>query len=158
MRLVVVCLLILLVVAGCVGGQLYPAGFVRGGGGLGNPDVCWTDNSPSNPSWCGNPSVADGLRTGGAPDLPEGACYTSGTQGRLEADGHGGTTIVPDGLPAGGPVSWPRGYSARPNGRELDVLDPSGRVVATTGSRWYLPGGPGDGGVWYACGAVPPLS
>jgi hypothetical protein len=41
-----------------------------------------------------------------------------------------------DGL--GPQLTWPRGYTARWAGSEVEVLDPGGKVVLTTGRRYWL--------------------
>jgi hypothetical protein len=59
-------------------------------------------------------------------------------------------------------VAWPRGYSARYVGSEVEVLDWYGKVAATTGKRYYLSGpvpSTEEFGLptsaWTACG-IPP--
>jgi hypothetical protein len=45
-------------------------------------------------------------------------------------------TVSKDG---GGPeLTWPRGYTARWAGSEVEVLDLEGNVVLTTGKRYWL--------------------
>jgi hypothetical protein len=43
----------------------------------------------------------------------------------------------------GAPLTWPRGYTARQAGSEVEVLNSTGKVVLTTGARYWLsPVGP----------------
>jgi hypothetical protein len=51
---------------------------------------------------------------------------------QLVADAWYGTTF--DDLP----VVWPRGYTARRAGGEVEVLDAAGKVRATTGRNYYI--------------------
>lgn len=44
-------------------------------------------------------------------------------------------TVNKDG---GKPLTWPRGYTARSAGLEVEVLDPEGNVVLKTGSRYRI--------------------
>ena len=105
------------------------------------------------------------------------ACYTSGAGGLLTVDPQYGTAISDThlgGPNAPGPVSpvmwWP-GYSAWRVGSEVEVRDPAGNVVATTGHEYRLEGGywseditPTASNQWafsgprvfFACGAVTP--
>ena len=46
-----------------------------------------------------------------------------------------GTAI---GSASGPPLKWPRGYTASRAGTEVQVLDRAGRVVLTTGSRYWV--------------------
>jgi hypothetical protein len=39
------------------------------------------------------------------------------------------------------PVAWPRGFTGRRVGSEVEVLDPHGNVVATTGHNFTVSGG-----------------
>ena len=49
---------------------------------------------------------------------------------------------------SGSPLTWPFGYTARRTlGFEVEVLDPSGQVVLTTGSRYRLWPLVGSGGI-----------
>lgn len=96
-------------------------------------------------------------------------CYLATGSGRLVFDPSYGTAIIGEGGTVDGVtiVAWRPGYRARPNGSEFDVLDPQGRVVATTGQRYLLHGGyadPGEFGrpdlrtVWWTCEDPEPLS
>jgi hypothetical protein len=38
----------------------------------------------------------------------------------------------------GAPLTWPPGYTGRWAGSEVEVLDPAGKVVLTTGGRYWL--------------------
>ncbi len=94
-----------------------------------------------------------------------GSCYLATASGRLVVDPSYGTAIIPEGH--GGMidrrtiVAWRPGYTPRRSGSEVEVLDPQGRVVATTGRSYLVPGGfvdPGDVSrpdlptmVWWAC-------
>lgn len=63
------------------------------------------------------------------------SCYAGGASpfvGTLSADPVYGTTF--DGKPA----VWPVGYTGLRVGSEVEVVDDSGKVVATTGSRYYF--------------------
>ena len=107
-------------------------------------------------------------------DSRDGLCFLASVSGRLVVDVGHVTAISPEADDHGGMldgpriVAWPSGYTARANGSEVDVLDAQGRVVATTGHRYILPGGfvgPDDRGfprlparVWWACGDPEPLS
>jgi hypothetical protein len=72
------------------------------------------------------------LLTGSDPN----ACYAGGEQhveGQLLVDEEYGTSLD------GRPVIWPVGYSGvRLFWGEVQVLDPAGKVVATTGKRYQL--------------------
>ena len=62
-------------------------------------------------------------------------CYAggeSGSTGPLVADPTYGTSF------RGQPVMWPAGYSARRAGSEVEVLDATGRVRATTGRIYHI--------------------
>ena len=94
-------------------------------------------------------------------DQPGGAgCYLSGIDGDLVTDQTYGTAILQggsiDGVPKvfSYPVKWPRGYTGRQSGSQVEVLDNGGRVVAQTGTRVHIGGGyEGDQPrYWLACG------
>jgi hypothetical protein len=51
------------------------------------------------------------------------------------ADPTSGTPVVKGG---GEPLRWPGGYTARRAGFEVEVLDPAGTVVMTTGGRYWM--------------------
>jgi hypothetical protein len=98
--------------------------------------------------------------------LGNGWCYLAEGGGRLVVDPSYGTAIIPpDGstgtLSDRRIVAWRPGYTARRSGPEVEVLDPQGRVVATTGRSYLLRGGYADPGnfgrpdlpsmVWWTC-------
>ena len=94
--------------------------------------------------------------SGGGLVTYDGPCYVASITGKLVVD-PSGTAMVPVG---DGPhtgtlrdrmiVAWPPGYTARPNGSEVDVLDAHGGVVATTGNIYTLLGGDTSAG-WLVC-------
>jgi hypothetical protein len=92
------------------------------------------------------------LLTSDGPNL----CYTSETGGPLIVDRTNGTAIDSGDPTAPVPVMWPRGFSGRWAGSEVEVLDPDGTVVATTGRSYRIGGGSAgeDPRVWLACGWV----
>jgi hypothetical protein len=82
------------------------------------------------------------------------SCFLLNIRGELVVDARYGTAIVSS--QAGVtpmPVMWPLGFTGRRVGSEVEVLDPTGTSVATTGRTYRL-----DGGFWgegfSACGAV----
>jgi len=42
------------------------------------------------------------------------------------------------GSAGGAPLTWPRGYTARRAGTEVEVLDRDGKVVLKTGGRYWM--------------------
>ena len=119
------------------------------------------------------PSILSGGILAGAPRGsfgPNGVigCFTSAADGLLVVDPAYGTAIIQ----ANGPdsvrsiVAWLPGFTARKLGPEVEVLDPEGKVVATTGRRYRLDGGsvlpdqwPGlPTPVFWACDRVIPES
>jgi hypothetical protein len=93
--------------------------------------------------------------------MAEGSCFTSSASGPLVVDPMYGTAIVdmdqvataPEGVspPAPVPVAWRPGFTARPVGPEVEVLDPEGNVVAVTGHSYRISGGyvgPDSSGSW----------
>jgi hypothetical protein len=103
------------------------------------------------------------LLTGVPPGFPtdgEPACFTNSAHGRLVADPTYGTAVVDtDGNPANTvavPVMWRPGFSARRAGGEIEVMDPAGNVVATTGRVYRIDGGyvGEDPLVFWACDRV----
>jgi len=83
------------------------------------------------------------------------SCLGLNIRGLLVVDEKYGTAIdSPQAGVAPMPVMWPLGFTGRRAGSEVEVLDPTGDVVATTGRNYRL-----DGGFWgegfSACGAVP---
>ena len=85
-----------------------------------------------------------------ASDDPLG-CFTAGTTGMLIVNAEAGTAIVQEDMGKSTvPVRWPKGYTSRRIGDQVEVLDTAGRVVARTGRRYYLPGGY-ENGTWLTC-------
>jgi hypothetical protein len=93
-------------------------------------------------------------------------CYTNFANGRLIVDPEFGTAIVD--ADVGGitsTVAWRPGFSARRAGAEVEVLDPTGRVVAITGRTYRIAGGYVKKDDWpeipvnafWACDTVTPL-
>jgi hypothetical protein len=106
------------------------------------------------------------LLNGVPPTIGDGGCFTNSAGGPLIVDPKYGTAIV-DGDTGGSatPVMWRPGYSGRRIGSEIEVLDPDGEVVATTGRSYRIAGGYVDqdvpGGrspirVFWACDFVIP--
>ena len=88
------------------------------------------------------------LTDNGAP-----GCYTTAARGgQLIVDQTHGTAIH-DGSDAPVPVMWPLGFTGRRVGSEVEVVDPDGKVVATTGRTYNFRGGvtPEDPPVFWAC-------
>lgn len=108
---------------------------------------------------------------------PELECFAADAAGRLVVDPTYGTAIIGDGhtnMLVGGnvpvTVAWPPGFTARRSGSEVEVLDPQGNVVATTGRSYqfnagYVSAGGSSGLVWpelkksvlLSCGNLQPL-
>ena len=115
---------------------------------------------------CGPSGASLPLLTG---DLLDGGCYLATASGRLVVDPSHGTAIIGEGGTVDDRriVAWRPGYTARRSGSEVEVLDPQGRVVATTGRSYLIPGGyadPGEFGrpdlpalVWWACADPEPM-
>jgi hypothetical protein len=109
-------------------------------------------------------------------------CFLATGSGRLVVDPRYGTAIIADAdqrtaipdrpmvaMPdRPTPVAWRPGYTSRRVGSEVEVLDPHGRVVATTGHSYTIPGGfvGPDDNLWpdsptiafWACGDPVPVS
>ena len=91
---------------------------------------------------------------------PQGVCFAANAAGLLVVDPTYGTAIIGDGHPnmlIGGDVpvtvAWPPGFSGRRNGSEVEVLDPQGNVVGTTGGSYqfnagFVSAGGSSGIVW----------
>ena len=91
---------------------------------------------------------------------PRPECFAADAAGRLVVDPTYGTAIVGDGyqnMLIGGDepviVAWPPGFTARRSGSEVQVLDPQGNVVGTTGRSYqflagYVTAGGSSGIVW----------
>lgn len=111
----------------------------------------------------GDPSNVEGLGPS--------SCFMDTAVGPLTADSTYGTMIEithREIIPAGSPfprvpVVWLPGFTGRWVGSEVEVLDPQGRVIATTGRTYAfagnfvsartLPGLP-VASAWFACSAV----
>ena len=76
-------------------------------------------------------------------------CYPSSTEGELKADPARGTVI------GSTLIVWPKGYTGRRSGAEIEVLDASGAVVARTGTKVRLAGG-NEGSDFIVCAAPAP--
>jgi hypothetical protein len=69
-------------------------------------------------------------------------CYAAGTGGQLVVDAEAGTAVLETEMSQSRvQVTWPRGYTARRSGGEVEVLDRYGEVVARTGTEVHLVGG-----------------
>jgi hypothetical protein len=101
-----------------------------------------------------------------------GGCFTDSASGPLIVDPKYGTAIVDNDVHAVSPVTvaWRPGYTARRIGSEVEVLDPQGNTVASTGRSYWLAGGYVSAGgssgldwpqlpigVFWACDLVTPL-
>ena len=87
-------------------------------------------------------------------EAPSGAvgCPLDSIEGDLLRDFSTGTAISVNGERRA--IVWPSGFRARPAGTETEILDPSGVVVARTGTHVRLEGGMASGGWWVACGTA----
>ena len=74
------------------------------------------------------PLVTDETQEGGG-------CWLLHVVVDVVADPATGTPSVKD---SGAALQWPRGYSARRAGNEVEVLDAAGSVVLTTGGRYWM--------------------
>jgi hypothetical protein len=85
-------------------------------------------------------------------------CYLPAYTGELVADPVAVTVFVTSFGRM--PVLWPKGWTARSSGSEIEVLDPRGTVVARTGERFDPSGGVNAHGAWEMCNLVylPPAS
>ena len=110
----------------------------------------------------------------GPPD--HNGCFAADVAGLLVVDPTYGTAIVGNNLPSmvqlsdvPVTVAWRAGFTARRSGSEVEVLDPQGNVVATTGrshrfSGGYVQAGGSSGLQWpelrtdviWACGEPQP--
>lgn len=89
-------------------------------------------------SACGNSPVF--IRTLDPNDIQE-SCYTSGVAGTLVADSTAGTAIV-DGITGQRViVTWPRSWTGRSAGREVEIVNRRGQTVYRTGTHVNLSGG-----------------
>jgi hypothetical protein len=90
----------------------------------------------------------------------DGPCYVNEIRGLLVTDPTSGTAIIEDGAtgyPHSKPINLvsPSWYTGRRVGSEVEVLDPQGNVVATTGHHVVFGGG-GTAGGFLVCGLTPP--
>jgi hypothetical protein len=98
-------------------------------------------------------------------------CFTSGATGLLMVDPKYGTAIIDTIVQSTSPetVAWPRGFTARRIGSEVEVFDAGGNAVAKTGKSYELEGGYVSAGgssgltwpelpihVFWSCGSVTP--
>ena len=63
-------------------------------------------------------------------------CVLMGVMARLVVDPNTGTAL--EGVGERYPIRWPKGFSGRRAGSELEVLDTKGEVVATTGRSYEI--------------------
>jgi hypothetical protein len=78
-------------------------------------------------------------------------CFLSGWESELILDPRSGLawSAGPDDIR---PVIWPRGFTARRIGSEVEVLDRDGEVVATTGRKVEVTYTKMESGLVFACG------
>jgi hypothetical protein len=108
---------------------------------------------------------------------PQRECFAADVSGLLVVDPTDGTAIVANNHPSmvwlsdvPVTVAWPPGFTARRSGSEVEVLDPQGKVVATTGRSYqflggFVAAGGSSGIVWpelktqvlWACGDPQPV-
>jgi len=108
---------------------------------------CLAGASPSDPFKSSEPSESMApvrLLTGVPANMGDGdGCFTNAIEGELTVDPKYGTAIVtttpPEGLTA--TIAWRPGFTGRRVGSEIEVLDPNGNVVATTGNKYRIAGG-----------------
>jgi hypothetical protein len=79
-------------------------------------------------------------------DNDDGGCFLGSIAGPLVADEKYGTVIILSGAPTSIPVIWRPGFTAHRVGSEVQVLDPRGNPVATTGRSYVIAGGSVTGG------------
>jgi hypothetical protein len=69
-------------------------------------------------------------------------CYAAGTGGQLVVDAEAGTAVLETEMSHSRvQVTWPRGYTARRSGGEVEILNRYGEVVARTSTEVHLVGG-----------------
>lgn len=88
-----------------------------------------------------------------------GGCFLSFTVGTLVVDPAAGVAIAQEGVDKSTiAVAWPKGFTGRKSGDQVEVLNSKGDVVAKTGERYKLLGGVDVNGHWEACasGILPP--
>lgn len=78
-------------------------------------------------------------------------CFLAGREGELIVDPELGLAwrAGPDDIR---PVIWPRGFTGRRVGTNVEVLDRDGEVVATTGWKGEITYSKLEAGLVYACG------
>lgn len=89
------------------------------------------------------------LRTSDSDTPP--LCFLAGVEGELIVDPELGIAwrVGPDDIR---PVIWPRGFTGRRVGAEVEVMDRDGEVVATTGWKGEITYSKMEPGLVYACG------
>ncbi len=80
-------------------------------------------------------------------------CLANVIEGGLVPDSAAGVAIEAAGQHL--PIHWPAGYAGRRDGGIVVILDPSGQIVARTGTHIDLNGGESERGVWIACPITP---
>lgn len=102
---------------------------------------------------CG-PGAPVALWTSGTLGQHESICFTSANDGLLVPDQVAGTALV-ESNGHSYPVVWPRGYTGRQAGSEVEIINTAGKVVHKTGQQVHLLGGyadvPGGGRGWLVC-------
>jgi hypothetical protein len=91
------------------------------------------------------------IRTGGFPQesgITTVGCYTMGVGGELVNDPSG---ITIDAMGRRTLVTWPRGWTGRQSGSEVEIDDEHGNFVVRTGTEVYLPGGYHTDGTYLTC-------
>jgi hypothetical protein len=83
-------------------------------------------------------------------DTPVG-CFLAGVEGELIVDPEFGLAWRA-GTDDIRPVVWPRGFTGRRVGIEVEVLDRDGKVVATTGWKGEITYSKLESGLVFACG------
>lgn len=82
-------------------------------------------------------------------------CYAAGTGGQLVVDADAGTAVEETEMSHSRvQVTWPRGYTARHSGSDVEVLNRYGEVVARTGTEVHLVGGY-ENGSFLVCNLEP---
>jgi hypothetical protein len=78
-------------------------------------------------------------------------CFLAGAEGELIVDPELGIAwrVGPDDIR---PVIWPRGFTGRRVGTEVEVMDRDGKGVATTGWKGEITFSKMEPGLVYACG------
>lgn len=76
-------------------------------------------------------------------------CPSNVIEGDLVVDASAGTAISATDYRR--PIKWPYGYSGRAQGSVIEIVGPTGQVVARTGTKIRLGGGEAEQGIWVAC-------